>query len=141
MSASGLITVMLPRTNDSDQNFREGSDMAYPSPQPKLKLSRLRDIGWKLWDPIGLLPQDGKWDDEANRSFADEYDRYLVSAASQLRKGASHQQVAEYLCEIEANHMGLGGNPSARLRALAVVEAISADDAIWTYPGEDIGPD
>lgn len=130
---------MLSCTKGSDQNIREGDPMANLSPQPKLKLSRLRDIGWKLWDPIGLLPQDGKWDDEANSSFADEYDSYLVSAASQLRKGASHQQVAEYPCEIEADHMGLGENPGARRRAMAVVEAISADDAIWTYPGEDKG--
>ena len=69
--------------------------MAKVSAHPKLRLSRLRDIGWDLWDPIGLLAPDAKWDDEANISFADEYDSYLVSAASQLRRGASHQQVAE----------------------------------------------
>ena len=111
--------------------------MAKNSPPPKLKLSRLRDIGWELWDPIGLLYEDSKWDDAANRPFADEYDRYLVSAASQLRSGASHEQIAEYLCEIEAEYMGLGEIPGARQRAMAVVAAISADDSIWTSPDED----
>ena len=106
--------------------------MAKISPPPRLKLSRLRDIGWELWDPIGLLNEDSKWDDEANRSFADEYDRYLVSAASQLRRGAGRAQVAEYLCHIETEYMGLSENPDAYQRALEVVEAISADDAIWT---------
>ncbi|MBB4630217.1 hypothetical protein SAMN04244581_04955, partial [Paracoccus denitrificans] len=46
---------------------------------PRIKLSKLRDIGWSLWDPIGLLDPEspaGRWDDEANLSFADEYDSY-----------------------------------------------------------------
>jgi len=25
------------------------------TPPPEIKLSRLRDIGWSKWDPIGLL--------------------------------------------------------------------------------------
>ena len=33
--------------------------MATASPQPRIKLSKLRDIGWRLWDPIGLLHEDG----------------------------------------------------------------------------------
>jgi hypothetical protein len=115
--------------------------MAKEPPKPKLKLSKLRDIGWSLWDPIGLLPQDSKWDEDANRSFADEYDRYLVSAASQLRQGTDPAQVVEYLCQIEIEHMGLGEDPSAYQRALAVVDAISTDDTIWTFSADRKRPD
>lgn len=111
------------------------------SPPPRLKLSKLRDIGWALWDPIGLLGSQGsstgRWDDEANRSFADEYDTYLISAASQLRRGTPREEVVEYLVQIETKHMGLGGSPSTRKRADAVVEAILADAAIWTWPDEN----
>ena len=114
--------------------------MAEISPKPRVKLSRLRDIGWGLWDPIGLLPPDGffpgKWDPEANRPFADEYDSYLICAASQLRSGAPREEVIEYLVEIETQHMGLGANTSTRERAEAVVAAILADKAIWTWPDE-----
>ena len=110
------------------------------SPQPRVKLSRLRDIGWALWDPIGLMAPEGffpgKWDQEANRSFADEYDSYLISAASQLRRETPREQVIEYLIEIETQHMGLGENASTRERTEAVVTAILADKAIWTWPDE-----
>lgn len=110
------------------------------SPHPRVKLSRLRDIGWELWDPIGLLGPEGffpgKWDQEANQHFADEYDNYLISAASQLRRETPREQVIEYLIKIEAQHMGLGENTSTRERAEAVVTAILADKEIWTWPDE-----
>ncbi|MYM57307.1 hypothetical protein [Thalassovita mangrovi] len=110
------------------------------SPQPRVRLSKLRDIGWELWDPIGLLSsgsiRSGKWDDEANRRFADEYDNYLISAASQLRRGIPGAQVVEYLVEIETQHMGLGESPSTRERGEAVVAAILADEKIWIWPDE-----
>ena len=34
--------------------------MAPASPQPRIRLSKLRDIGWTLWDPIGLLQEGGQ---------------------------------------------------------------------------------
>ena len=105
------------------------------APHPRIKLSKLRDIGWSLWDPIGLLDPEsrpGRWDDEANLSFADEYDSYLISAASQLRGGTPRDEVVGFLVEIR--HMAMGDNPSARTRAEAVVDAILADETIWTWP-------
>ena len=107
------------------------------APEPRIKLSKLRDIGWSLWDPIGLLDPEsrpGRWDDEANLCFADEYDSYLISAASQLRRGTPRDEVVAFLVEIEIEHMGMGDNPSARSRAEAVVEAILIDETIWTWP-------
>jgi hypothetical protein len=70
-----------------------------------LKLSRLRDIGWAEWDPIGLLPNGATWN---HQSFADEYDTYLLRVASELRHGWSVAQAVDYLMQIEAEHMGLG---------------------------------
>jgi hypothetical protein len=112
--------------------------MTQAAPQPRVKLSKLRDIGWNLWDPIGLLrsngPFSGRWSDEANQGFADEYDRYLISAAYQLRQGEPCNQVVNYLVHIESDYMGLGEHHTSRERAEAVVAAILADDRIWTWP-------
>lgn len=102
-------------------------------PPPKIKLSRLRDIGWSKWDPIGLLDDGERWSDAECLSFADEYDRYLIVAAGQLRRGAPEEEVVEYLVDIEANHMGLGTENRAEARAREVVAAIQADEELWTY--------
>jgi hypothetical protein len=105
------------------------------TPPPKLKLSRLRDIGWSLWDPIGLIGADQKWSDEDCLPFSDEYDSYLMQAAGRLRRGEAASDVASYLAEIEVEHMGLAGALQAALaRAEKVVEAIQADTRLWTYP-------
>ncbi|MGO4836916.1 hypothetical protein AB4144_32195 [Rhizobiaceae sp. 2RAB30] len=102
--------------------------------QPRLKHSRLRDIGWSLWDPIGLLPTGETWDHEDNLNFADEYDRYLSDAATELREGRPDAEVVALLVNIEADHMGLGERPDSQTRAAAVVAAIHADDQLWTFP-------
>lgn len=105
-------------------------------PKPKIKLSKLRDIGWGLWDPIRLIEPGafypGKWGEEENLPFADEYDAYLMSAASQLRQGVSPERVIDYLIDIENSHMGLGQSRTTRTRAAAVVGAILADKDIWS---------
>ena len=33
-----------------------------PHPRPPLSLSRLRDIGFSLWDPIGILRPGEPWE-------------------------------------------------------------------------------
>ncbi len=99
-------------------------------PNPEIKLSRLRDIGWSLWDPIGLLSAGQKWDHADNLDFADEYDRYLSDAAAKLREGRPDADVVAFLVNIEADHMGLGERPDSRTRAAAVVAAIRADDQL-----------
>jgi hypothetical protein len=106
--------------------------MAPLTPPPKIKLSRLRDIGWARWDPIGLLDAEPRWDDPAHKHFADEYDRYLVQAAGMLRRGFSDAEVVEFLVEIETVHIGMN-SLNAHERAAAVVAAIRADDQLWTY--------
>lgn len=109
------------------------------SPQPRVRLSKLRDIGWTLWDPIGLLPSGSRWDDPAHRSFASEYDTYLIAAASQLRRGEQRDEVVQFLVGVETDRMGLGESAGAHARAVAVVDAILADKTLWSWPDEQGG--
>lgn len=106
--------------------------MAPLEPPPKIKLSRLRDIAWSRWDPIGLLDVDRKWDDEENRHFADEYDSYLLQAAGMLHRGSTDAEIVDFLVKIEAVHMCMNRSDALE-RAASVVEAIRADDKLWTY--------
>lgn len=97
--------------------------------QRKIRLSRLRDIGWSLWDPIGLLSKGDAWDD---KSYADEYDAYLIQAAGRLRRNTPINEVVDYLVWVETEHMGLGTHNGQRERIEAVITAIRADDQLWT---------
>lgn len=103
-----------------------------PSPSPKPDLSRLRDIGWSIWDPICLLDPSQDWRDEECKYFADEYDSYMIQAAGQLRRGVSQSDVVRYLVQIETEHMGLGPGRNVLERAAQVVAAIQADKDLWT---------
>jgi hypothetical protein len=104
-----------------------------PHPRPPLSLSRLRDIGWSLWDPIGLLAPGEAWD---GKPFADEYDAYLTATAPMLRDGRSEGECVDYLTWVAVVHMALGldrdgavipgREAAARASAFVVVEAIRA---------------
>ena len=56
--------------------------------RPKFKISRLREIGWTEWNPIGL---------DRDEYTEDEYDSYLLQAAGRLWNGASSEEVATTL--------------------------------------------
>ena len=71
----------------------------------KTELSKLRDIGWACWDPIGLKSILG---DTGIGPVIDEYDEYLWHVASLLAAGKSDAEAIEYLMEIEFSHMALG---------------------------------
>ncbi|QOF73109.1 hypothetical protein IG197_08670 [Aminobacter sp. SR38] len=62
-----------------------------PDPKP-LDLSRLRAIGWSTWDPIGLREPGADWCDQP---FTDEYDSYLIEAASGLGDGWSVEKARD----------------------------------------------
>ncbi|MDR7224522.1 hypothetical protein [Aminobacter aminovorans] len=97
-------------------------------PDPKtLNLSRLRDIGWSSWDPIGLLAPGADW---RNEPFADEYDSYLIEAASGLRNGWPVEKVTDYLLSLASDHMGLSevSRPAAEATAKAVAEYLRKMD-------------
>ncbi len=62
----------------------------------------LRQLLFWHWDPIGV-----------NDTFpvtADEYDAYARVLLSRLRTGATAEQVAEYLLEVERSSMGFSGD-------------------------------
>lgn len=88
---------------------------------PAVKLSILRDIGWREWDPIGLSAIEGGWEVS---SAADEYDQYLLHLAVRLQKGEPDGQIVDYLLGIETEHMGLRPRPDTRPRAVATVAAV-----------------
>jgi hypothetical protein len=75
-------------------------------------------MGWTHWDPIGLAPPD--------EDYADEYDAYLLQAASRLWQAEPDDQVCDYLVQIEQENMGLGESSCAQERAMALVSALSA---------------
>ena len=87
------------------------------------ELSRLRSIGWGLWDAVGLRSAAEL---HGGGAPADEYDEYLLQAAHRLRRGAAASDVARYLAEIERTEMSLGSNDSSFSRAAAAVDAIKA---------------
>jgi hypothetical protein len=91
------------------------------SSRPPVKLSALRDIGWREWDPIGLSNIEGGWE---GSSAADEYDNYLLHLAARLQNGDADGPLVDYLVHIETEHMGLTPNASARPRAAATVAAM-----------------
>ena len=83
----------------------------------RFELDWLRQIGWDHWNPIGL--------DEAWKAAApDEYDRYLLHGADMSAGGASEDDVAAYLLDIAAEHMGL--THVDRDAAAATASAIAA---------------
>lgn len=101
----------------------------------KIKLSRLREIGWSHWDPIGLREMsDGDWQDGG--ACADEYDSYLLQAGGMLRRGEPVSKVVAYLEETETGHIGMTLNKTTRSRAEATVAAIS--DYLGTLPPEPL---
>jgi len=91
-----------------------------------IDLSKLRDIGWSMWDTIGLMPDGCTWRDGDVAGFEDEYDSYLQNATTQLRQGVPAAEVVRYLVKVETVFMGLSQRTDTMLRARAVVQAILA---------------
>ena len=86
--------------------------------RPKFELSRLRDIGWRHWDPIGLRDLEDRPEDE--------YDSYLLRAIGLLWNGTDPEEVAAYLVWAEIKYMGLVEGHQTGERAKATVEALDA---------------
>lgn len=95
----------------------------------KVKLSLLRDIGWRDWDPIGLLGTKEYWSDHPE--FANEYDSYLLQVVTRFSYHSSVDDVAAYLDQISTEHMGLGQSHAASRAA-----ALRTATAIKTYLDE-----
>ena len=94
---------MSRRQSPEDCRGVSSIDAPRMTPSPKIQLSRLCEIGWKLWDPIGLA-FDGA---APNERCADEYDGYLLHVVGMILRGASKDEATTYLTSIESGHMGL----------------------------------
>ena len=60
--------------------------------------NRVRTVLNSNWDPIGVADE-----------VADEYDSYIGSIYSMLRRSASPDEIAAHLLQIETDSMGLAG--------------------------------
>jgi hypothetical protein len=105
-------------------------------PTPEIELSRLRNIGWAIWDPIGLRNANAKWrptdlelleGEWTDAGALDEYDVYLLQVVSRLRRGEPRNDVAHYLVGIETVDIfgALEPKPPSFERALVTVEAVA----------------
>lgn len=114
---------------DADvDDFWRKAEFRRVTKHPKIRLSRLRDIGWRCWDPIGLAGLDGGWE---NSAAADEYDGYLLKVAGMVRRNEGDEAAAQYLVWGESEHMGMGVRADTHERAKATIAAIRADDQLW----------
>ncbi len=73
------------------------------STERRLQTSRLREIGWRHWDPIGLADDEGS----PPEGRENEYDQYLLHVVSMIDRGASTAEAAEYLKKTASESMGL----------------------------------
>lgn len=73
---------------------------------------RVDEILHYLWDPIGVAGAPGA---------RDEYNGYLPTIHTLVRKAADQQEIADHLMRVERVNMGL--NPKAD-RALQVAETL-----------------
>ena len=61
---------------------------------PGIRLSRLREIGWSMWNPLNLdLPDQQAW---RHVNIA-EYDNHLLHVACLLSKGGTQRDAVAYL--------------------------------------------
>ena len=89
----------------------------------------LRDLAWRIWDPIGILASGEDW---RGKSFQDEYDSYIITAFEMLHRGVPKYKVLEFLQDAELKTMGLGSASTnlsiVRGRISELVDAIISAD-------------
>jgi hypothetical protein len=90
---------------------------------PQIELSRLRDIAWDQWDPIGLRSPSRSW---REHQAPDEYDGYMLRLVGKIQHQEPDEEAARYLVQMETEHMGLRETSSTQERALATVRAVRA---------------
>ena len=95
-------------------------------------LSRLHDIGWDLWDPIGLR-------DVRESGCEDEYDRYLWQVVTRLKRGDSIRDVVSYLIDVETHVKGLGSSPSPSSLPRATATAVAIETYLKTRSEGPLG--
>lgn len=97
--------------------------------KPKLRLGKLRELGWSIWDPLNLLEPGDEW---SETTFADEYDQYLIQAAGRLRREEATNKVVAYIVAVERDVMGLSPSVASNDRAYKLVTAIQQSEDLWS---------
>ena len=117
-----------------DFDRRDYDNLSMKIAHPNVDFDRLREIGWSLWDPIGLSGVTEGWRGEP---YEDEYDRYLYNAARMLKNNCTVDEVADYLFLIQSQYMQIGPKQidgTIRAKLIRVALAISDDSQIWKNP-------
>lgn len=83
------------------------------SPAAQANGRAIRAILLDVWDPIGIA---------RIAEMQDEYDAYIWPILGLLQRGASTEELTEYLVEITVARMALG---EQRVRAAAAARALS----------------
>jgi hypothetical protein len=83
-------------------------------------MDTIRSVLVNDWDPIGVM-DDPEWP-------RDEYDAYIGEIYKLLSQRESAESIAQHLCLIEENRMGLG-LPSPHLR-LPVAQKLKAINVV-----------
>lgn len=83
----------------------------------------LREIGWREWDPLGILRTEKSW---VRERFADEYDPYLKEAARRIGRDGHIDDASDYLARVESRVMELADSDGSHARSRATAEAILA---------------
>ena len=89
---------------------------------------KLRDLGFGIWDPIGLLDAGETWE---GQPFCDEYDHYLATISARLYRRQTEKKIAEWVVKVEAEDMSLVTDTNSLCRARKLVSAIKADPDLW----------
>lgn len=84
----------------------------------QVNLSRLREIGWSTWNPIGLTCPPA--------TPADEYDTYLMHVARLLMEGCTISDAAAYLRQVAEEQMGVPADTDAATNTCAAISAYVA---------------
>jgi hypothetical protein len=87
----------------------------------------LRQLLMEEWDPIHVRGVPGA---------ADEYDAYLPRIVARLRDGATAEDIAAYLTDIEEVQMGLGPSAAGRERNQTLAGRLRSWYAEATAAGE-----
>ena len=87
-------------------------------------LVRLREIGFGIWDPLGLADA---W--LAGEAMADEYDNVLLTAFHEATRGRDVEALCELLRRAEFD-MGLVSHSPVERRAIVAREILALADRL-----------
>lgn len=78
--------------------------------------TKVKQILWEVWDPIGVNDGENEWNDE--------YDSYAPHVFRLALEGKGAERIALSLSSVESDSMGMSPNRDHNMKtALAIVQA------------------